>query len=314
MVPHAQVLSMIKLKNRSVPRFRRRSLAYSATLVSMKVWAIVCATGCLIPIQSRQPAHPQPSPEKAKRIETLEGELAKAIEQKEVLLSQSRALHKRVQELEEKGKKRRRRSKTPDPNVRYQVLLGNAPIRGPRDALLTIVWWGDFQTPFFKPLRPVLERVLKTYQKDVRLVFKHIPQSYHKNAVAAAIAAEAAARQGKFWEMGQIMRDNYRALSKENLLRWADNLGLDLNKFKKAQVDPVLRQRVEADRTQAARLGVRFAPSFSINGRYINGLEKYEAFEKLIEEELETAKQLIKSGVERERVYDTLMKGRPASL
>src|SRR5258708_2608744 len=83
----------------------------------------------------------------------------------------------------------------------YNVELGNAPVRGPRFAPVTIVVWNDFQCPFCARLAPPLAELLASSPQDVRLAWKDMPLPFHPTAVPAAIAARAAGAQGKFWQM-----------------------------------------------------------------------------------------------------------------
>ncbi|HET6304347.1 MAG TPA: thioredoxin domain-containing protein, partial [Myxococcota bacterium] len=89
----------------------------------------------------------------------------------------------------------------PDPAERHEVALDGAPVRGPESAKVTIVEFADFQCPFCTRVNSTLTQIREQYPKDVKLVFKHLPLRIHPQAPGAHAAAEAAHRQGKFWEM-----------------------------------------------------------------------------------------------------------------
>jgi protein-disulfide isomerase len=88
----------------------------------------------------------------------------------------------------------------PDPNQVYTVQTTGAPTKGPENAPVTIIVFSEFQCPYCARFAPTLKQIEDTYQGSVRVVFKHLPLSIHKDAVPAALAAEAARKQGKFWE------------------------------------------------------------------------------------------------------------------
>src|SRR5262249_2665867 len=86
----------------------------------------------------------------------------------------------------------------PQDNVVYKALIGDAPVKGPKDAKVTIVTWSDFQCPFCSRVEPTITQVMKEYPNDVRVAFKQLPLPFHNNAHPAAEAALAAKAQGKF--------------------------------------------------------------------------------------------------------------------
>jgi protein-disulfide isomerase len=127
----------------------------------------------------------------------------------------------------------------------------------------------------------------------------------------AAIAAEAAGRQGKFWEMHDKIFENQKALSDASYLAWAGELGLDLEKFKKDLADPAVKKMLEDQQKQGMVLGARGTPAFFINGRFLSGAQPVPAFKALIDEEMKKADKLIASGVPKAQVYaKTIEKGK----
>ena len=174
----------------------------------------------------------------------------------------------------------------PDPDKRYTVDLGTAPIRGGKDAPVTIVEFSDFQCPFCARVNPTLAQINQTYGDKARVVFKHLPLRIHPDAPGAAAAAEAAHRQGKFWEMHDKIFANQRDLKPETFRGYAKEMGLDLVKYDKDVASPDVKKRVEADSQEADKLGVSGTPAFFINGRYLSGAQPFESFKRIIDEEL----------------------------
>ena len=132
---------------------------------------------------------------------------------------------------------------------------------------------------------PLFEQVLDKYPDSVKIVFKHYPLSFHKQAFPAAMASMAAAEQGKFWEYHDELFINQNSLSKEKYLGIAQNLGLDLKKFSLDIMRPSLRQKVEQDIADAKKAGVTGTPAIFVNGRKLKK-RNLEALSKLIDDEL----------------------------
>jgi protein-disulfide isomerase len=174
----------------------------------------------------------------------------------------------------------------PDPNRHYSVNVKGAPFRGPSSAKLAVVEFSDFQCPFCRRVTPTLEQVQKEYGDKVRIVFKHLPLRIHSKAPAAHAAAEAAHRQGKFWEMHDAIFAQQKELEPEKFLEYAEQIGLDVEKFKADLVSKEVKQRIDADAEEARRLGVTGTPGFFINGRFLSGAQPFESFKRLIDEEL----------------------------
>jgi protein-disulfide isomerase len=174
----------------------------------------------------------------------------------------------------------------PDPSKRYDVAVGDAPVRGPADAKVTIVEFSDFQCPFCNRVEPTLAKIRATYPKDVRVVFKNLPLRIHPDAPAAHAAAEAARRQGKFWEMHDKIFGNQRDLSPATLRGYAQQLGLDMARYDRDVASQSVKDRIAADAKQADKLGVSGTPAFFINGKYFSGAQPFESFQKVIDQAL----------------------------
>ena len=206
--------------------------------------------------------------------------------------------------------KQRKKRPPHEPSAAYKATLGEAHIKGPADALVTIVEWSDFECPYCSRVNPTIEQARKEYGDKIRVAFKHNPLGFHKRALPGALAAEAAGRQGadKFWKMHDKLFANSKQLSDDNFATWADEIGLDVERFKKDMKDPVLAKKVQADQAQGAMLGVSGTPAFFINGRFLNGAQAYPAFKKIIDEELAKAQKLTASGVPKTQIYANVMK------
>ncbi len=177
--------------------------------------------------------------------------------------------------------------RAPDPTQRAEIAIDGAPTRGPDDAAVTIVEYSDFQCPFCARVQPTLAQIEEAYGDRVRFVYKHLPLRIHPEAAGAAAASEAAHRQGKFWEMHDKIFASQRALGDDAYRRFAEELGLDLARFEKDRSSAEVGQRVTKDEQEAQRLGVSGTPAFFINGRFLSGAQPFDAFRRVIDEELE---------------------------
>jgi protein-disulfide isomerase len=182
-------------------------------------------------------------------------------------------------------------------------------MRGAADALVTIVEFSDFQCPFCGRAEPTMKKLLDDYPGQVRLYFKHDPLPFHQDAPLASQAALAASAQGKFWEMHDKLFANQTALKRPELEKYAQELGLDMAKFKQALDTNAYKGRIDADTALAGRVGVTGTPAFFLNGRLISGAMPYATFKTMVDEEIATAKKLIASGTPKNKVYDKLMEG-----
>jgi Na+/H+ antiporter NhaA len=140
-------------------------------------------------------------------------------------------------------------------------------IRGPVEAHITVVEYGDFECPYCGQAEPVMRELLQDFG-DVRYVWRHLPlNDVHPNTQLAAEAAEAAAEQGAFWEMHDLLLANQDKLSEEDLMGYADGLGLDLDRFAEVLGERTGAAHVAEDVDSADMSGVTGTPTFFINGR-----------------------------------------------
>jgi protein-disulfide isomerase len=151
-----------------------------------------------------------------------------------------------------------------------------------------------------------MKKIHETYGQDVKVVFKHNPLSFHKDATPASKAALAAGEQGKFWEMHDLLFANQRKLKSENLDAYATQLGLDMAKFKADMASPKFDAVIKADQALGAKFGARGTPNFFINGRNLRGAQPFDSFKKVIDEEIAKAKALLAKGTPRTAIYKAL--------
>jgi protein-disulfide isomerase len=151
------------------------------------------------------------------------------------------------------------------------ALRPDDPARGKDDARITIVEFSDFQCPYCARALPAVKAVEEEFAGRVRVVWKHLPLAMHSNAMPAALAAEAARQQGKFWEMHDRLFAGQQALSDAAYAEHAKALGLDVARFEAARKDPATRARVEEDAKAAARAGVNGTPTFVVDGEAVVG-------------------------------------------
>src|SRR5688572_19982422 len=193
-------------------------------------------------------------------------------------------------------------------NEVYKIAVGNAPVRGGKTPKVTIVVFSEFQCPFCSRVLPTMDQIQKTYGNDVQIAFKHFPLNFHPNAMPAAIAAEAAKDQGKFWQMHDKLFANQQQLDRPSMEKYAQEIGLDMGKFKAALDSSKGKDQVEADMKQGAQFGVRGTPSSFINGRFFRGAQPLDNFKAAIDEEMKKADEKLKSGVSRQGLYAALIK------
>ncbi|MDX6601309.1 MAG: hypothetical protein QOF13_511 [Solirubrobacterales bacterium] len=144
-------------------------------------------------------------------------------------------------------------------------------IRGPLEAPVTVVEYGDFECPYCGKAEPVIRELLADFI-DVRYVWRHLPLSdVHPRAELAAEASEAAAAQGAFWEMHDLLLDHQGDLKPSDLLSYAEQLELDLERFREELAEHTHAPRVEEDVDSADASGVTGTPTFFVNERRHDG-------------------------------------------
>lgn len=182
------------------------------------------------------------------------------------------------------------------PDRRARAMLGDAPeildlvvpvdperdhVRGHSEAVVTVVEYGDFECPFCGRAEREVRKLLSA--EDVRFVWRHLPiTDIHPRALAAAEASEAAAAQGAFWPMHDMMLANQDRLEDEYLFVYASSLGLDLDKFGRDLVNAAGQNRINEDLLGADRSGAAGTPTFFINGRRHYGAYDVESLRNAV--------------------------------
>jgi protein-disulfide isomerase len=154
---------------------------------------------------------------------------------------------------------------TPPLNERDHVL-------GPADAPITLVEYGDYECPYCGAAHPVVKEIVQRLGDELRFAFRHFPLArVHPHAERAAEAAEAAAAQGRFWPMHDLLFEHQDALEDEDLLTYASVLGLDVERFVQDLASGVYAPRVREHFMSGVRSGVNGTPTFFVNGRRHDG-------------------------------------------
>ncbi|HYT50921.1 MAG TPA: Na+/H+ antiporter NhaA [Gaiellaceae bacterium] len=155
-------------------------------------------------------------------------------------------------------------------------------VRGPMEAPVTMVEYGDFECPYCGQAEPVVRELLGDFG-DVRYVWRHLPLSdVHPNAQLAAEASEAAARQGAFWEMHDLLLDHQDALEPSDLMEYAERLGLDIARFSNDLRDHEGAAQIAEDVDSADISGVSGTPTFFINGQRHYGAYDIDTLSKAV--------------------------------
>ncbi len=163
------------------------------------------------------------------------------------------------------------------------VPVEGSPFKGPKDAKVTVVEYSDFECPYCSRGKDTMEQVLKAYPKDVKVVFKHLPLGFHRNAKPAARASMAAHEQGKFWEMHDALFSNQKGLGDDFYFATAKEIGLDVEKFKKDYASGKYDKQIEADSSFANKNGINGTPGFFVNGVKVTGARPFPDFKKIID-------------------------------
>jgi protein-disulfide isomerase len=171
-------------------------------------------------------------------------------------------------------------------------IKGGGHFRGPENAALTLVEFGDYQCPSCGAFHPLVKEVLNRYPQQVRLEFHHFPLiSVHPNTMLASQAVEAAADQGKFWEMHDAVFEHQMEWAgspnpEPVFITLATGLGLDINKFMQALRSPEIQQRILKDVERGQNAKVEATPTFFINGEQIHVRLSMEDFVQAIDSRL----------------------------
>ena len=151
--------------------------------------------------------------------------------------------------------------------------------QGNLNAAITLVEYGDFECPHCKLAHPLVKRLLEEKGQNLHFVYRHFPlRKIHPHAHMAAIAAEAAGKQGEFWEMHNLIFENQDQLNCHYLVLLAEGMGLDLIQFKNDSMSKEIMNKIETDFDSGIHSGVNRTPTFFLNGHQLLAYdETYES-------------------------------------
>jgi protein-disulfide isomerase len=156
-------------------------------------------------------------------------------------------------------------------------------VQGPADTLYTLVEYGDYECPDCGSLYVILRDLQREIASRLRIVFRHYPLSgVHHHAQQAAEAAEAAGAQGKFWEMHALLFERQQALRTNDLIHYAEELGLDVERFRHELKNETYRERVRTDFLAGVQNGVYGTPGLFLNGVRYDGAWDKESLRSLL--------------------------------
>jgi protein-disulfide isomerase len=171
-------------------------------------------------------------------------------------------------------------------------ITGGGHFRGPENARLTLVEFGDYQCPSCGAYHPFVKEIMSRYPDKLRLEFHHYPLiSIHPNSMGAAMAAEAAGEQGHYWEMHDALFEHQQewagsANAEPLFVNIASHIGLDTNKFEQSLKSPALQERILKDVARAQDLKIQAVPTFFINGEQTHIKLSMEDFVQVIDDHL----------------------------
>jgi protein-disulfide isomerase len=193
----------------------------------------------------------------------------------------------------------------PDPTKTYAVAVDGHPSHGPADALVTIVRAGEYACPFCEKTRATMEQIRIEYGGDVRFV--HRDYVVHPAiATELAYAGCAAQKQGRFWELDELLWEKAfktRQFESAHIEDLAVEAGLDVERYRRDIAGDCQKELVNG-MIELNALGVGATPAFFVNGRFLSGAQPFPAFKVLIDEELALARARVKKGTKRKKYYE----------
>lgn len=182
-----------------------------------------------------------------------------------------------------------RSSESPAPTSEILSIVSDDWAKGNKNAPVTVVEYLDFECEACGAYYPVVKRLSEEYENEVKFVVRYFPLPGHKNSMTSALAVEAAGRQGKYWEMHNIVFENQRDWGEKPeadpkiFENYAKEIGLDMDQYGKDIASQELKDRIERDRSAGKKLGITGTPTFFLNGEKINNPRGYEDFKALIQ-------------------------------
>jgi len=175
---------------------------------------------------------------------------------------------------------------------RMKVNVDPMRLEGSANAPVVIVEFSDFTCPFCRQADSTLKKIIAKYEGKVSLAYRDFPMSeLHPQAQIAAEASRCAVEQGKFWDYHDLLFERFGTLPREDLIKAANKLHLDTKQFDSCLTSGKYKSQIDRDFQEGLRAGVFGTPGFFINGVFLAGAQPATAFEKIIDEELESAKR-----------------------
>lgn len=202
--------------------------------------------------------------------------------------AESRASAAESQLAAAQGQQGGQQAAVPEEVTRYDIPEDDDYVLGSDSAQITIIEFSDYECPYCRKWHTeVFPQIREKYGDKVRFVYRDFPlYSIHPNAEPAAIAANCAGEQDKYWEFNELLFNGNKDLSPATYEAYAKDLGLNVDTFTSCQSEPGMKEEVTADYDFAANLGVRSTPTFFINGLAVVGAQPFEVFEQVIDMEL----------------------------
>ena len=169
------------------------------------------------------------------------------------------------------------------------IPVAGAPYTGPQNAPITIVEFSDFQCPYCKAAIPELSAILQAFPSQVKLIFKEYPLETHSHADLAAAAAVSAHKQGKFWQLHDAMFASKEDLTRDNILKLAQEKGLDVKRLAEDLDSTGVRETVVRDVQDGDHAGVQGTPTIFINGQRYNGPINMASLKTILDADLKLA-------------------------
>lgn len=188
------------------------------------------------------------------------------------------------------------------PYERFFVEVGDAPVRGPAAAPVTLIAFSDFECPYCERGHRTVQQLEREYGERLRVAYKAYPLDFHSHAMVAALVAKSAQEQGKFWEFHDKLFGS-KGIDMPRLESYGREVGLDMDRVM-ADLDSLKwGSSVSRDLRQGRRLGVTGTPAYFINGRYLSGAKPIEVLREMIDGELVLAAKWQQSGVAADKIY-----------
>jgi protein-disulfide isomerase len=172
-----------------------------------------------------------------------------------------------------------------EPRVEIKIPAG-AHVLGDAKSKVVVHEFSDFQCPYCSRAHATVKQLNQHYGNKIAIVYHHLPLPSHPEARPSAIASNCAGKEGKFWPFHDKLFENQRALSQDNYLKWATEVGLNVESFKACLSDPAMAKQVEESVQFAEGLGINSTPTFYVNGKKLAGAQPFEQFQRVIETEL----------------------------